>query len=327
MVWIQFIISAALIVFAATKLAEYGDVIAVRTRMSGMFIGALLLAGATSLPELLSAFNAIQLDAPNLAAGGMFGSGMFNMLMLAILDILNQQARILRRVATSHALTASLAAILTGMAIFFLLADIDISVGWVGADSLLIMLAYIGGVRIIQGRAGPAPDVAAVDDAQVMSLPVALLGFAAATAGLVIVTPFMVSAADQIATQTGLSQGFVGATLLAIVTSLPELVTTVAAARFGAYDLAVGNLFGSNVFNMFALGFTDVLFLDGRFLGTIDPSFALAGLLALLLTQMALVGNLARAERRLWFVEVDALLIILAYAGGMFFLYVRGIGV
>ena len=57
MVWLQFLLSAAAIVAAAVKLAEYGDVIAVRTRLGGMFIGTLLLAGATSLPELLAAVN------------------------------------------------------------------------------------------------------------------------------------------------------------------------------------------------------------------------------------------------------------------------------
>lgn len=103
MVWLQFFISTAILVFTAIKLAQFGDVIAVRTRLSGMFIGTLLIAGATSLPELLAAINAIGQGVPNLAAGSMFGSAMFNMFVLAILDLIHQQARILRRVAMNHA--------------------------------------------------------------------------------------------------------------------------------------------------------------------------------------------------------------------------------
>jgi cation:H+ antiporter len=114
---------------------------------------------------------------------------------------------------------------------------------------------------------------------------------------------------------------------LAFVTSLPELVTTIAAIRLGAYDLAVGNLFGSNLFNMFTLGVSDIFFTSGRFLGAIDPNLALAGLLGLLLTSLGLIGNLARVERRLIFVELDAFLIIVGYLAGMVFLYLRGIGV
>lgn len=326
MIWLQFILSAAILVYTAIKLAEFGDVIAVRTRMSGMFIGTLLIAGATSLPELLSAINAIAQDAPNLAAGSMFGSAMFNMFVLAILDLIHQQARILRRVAMNHALTASLANIMAGLAVFFIMANLDFKIGWVGVDSLLIIAAYVGGIRLLQGG-GPPPAPTQIDDEKVPSLRRAGLGFALATVVLVVVTPFLVGSASAIAERTGVSAGFIGATLLAAATSLPELVTTIAAARMGAYDLAVGNLFGSNVFNMFALGLTDFFYTKGRFLGAIDSSFALAGMLGLLLTGLGLIGNLARVERRLAFVEVDALLLLLGYLAGMWFLYTQGIGV
>jgi cation:H+ antiporter len=326
MVWIQFLLSAAVLVYTAIKLAEYGDVIAVRTGLSGMFIGTLLIAGATSLPELLAAINAIDQGVPNLAAGSMFGSSMFNMFVLAILDLILQNARILRKVAMNHALAASLANMMTGLAIFFILANLDLKIGWVGVDSLLIMAVYIGGVRILQGN-GPPPAPEQIDDEKVPSLRRAGIGFGIATLILVLATPYLVSSANAIADQTGISAGFIGATLLAATTSLPELVTTIAAARIGAYDLAVGNLFGSNIFNMFALGLTDFFYTPGRFLGAIDPGFALVGLLGLLLTGMGLIGNLARVDRRLVFVEVDALLIFLVYFAGMWFLYSQGIGV
>lgn len=326
--WLIFLFSSAVVVIAATKLAEYGDVIAVRARLGGMFIGTLLLAGATSLPELLAAINALSINVPNMAAGSMFGSSMFNMLMLAILDLLNHRTRILRRVAASHALTASLANLLMGVAILALLADVDLKIGWIGLDSLLIMAIYLAGVRLLQSRgASSAQPEELPADSRIPSLRRALIGFGAATLVLVLVTPLLVSSANEIAEQTGISAGFIGATLLAITTSLPELVATVAAVRLGAFDLAVGNLFGSNVFNMFALGLTDVFYLPGRFLGVVDPEFAIAGILGLVLTGMALIGNLARVERRIWIIEIDALLILLGYFLGMYLLYMRGIGV
>jgi cation:H+ antiporter len=327
MVWLQFIVSAAVVVLAAIKLAQYGDVIAVRTRLSGMFIGTLLLAGATSLPELLSAINALAIDIPNLAAGSMFGSSMFNMFMLAILDLITQQARILRQVAMNHALTASLANLLMGLAVFFLLANIDAQIGWIGVDSLAIMGIYMVGVRLIQQQGGKPPSEMPAEQPGIPSLRRALLGFSLAVLFLVFSTPYVVRSASQIAKMTGLSAGFIGATLLAITTSLPELVATIAAVRIRAYDLAIGNLFGSNLFNMFALGLTDIFYLKGRFLGAIDPTFALVGLLGLSLTSLGLIGNIARVERRLGFVEADALLILFGYLLGMWFLYSRGIGI
>jgi cation:H+ antiporter len=326
MAWLIFVASSAALVVAAVKMAEYGDVIAVRTRLGGMFIGVLLLAGATSLPEMLTMVNSFRQGAPGLAAGNMFGSNMFNMLLLALLDLVNQQARILRRVAMTHALTAALGSAMIGLSVFFILGNIHLQIGWMGLDSVALILVYVGGIRLIQQHGQASGSVVELPhDKPVMSLWRALLGFAITTAVLVGVTPWLVRASKEIAEITRLGTGFVGTSLLAMVTSLPETVAVVAASRLGAYDMAVGNLFGSNVFNMFALGVADLFYTPGRFLGAIDPAFALVGMMGLLLTNLALVGNIARVERRLGFVEADALLILLAYFGGMFFLYTRGI--
>jgi cation:H+ antiporter len=327
MIWVQFFGSALLVVLAAMQLAKYGDVIALRTRLGGLFIGTVLLATATSLPELLTAINSIRQGAPSLSGGDFFGSSMFNMLMLAILDLLHQQKRVLRQVAMQHALTAGLAILLTGLALFSLLADVDLRIGWVGIDSLLLMALYLYGMGLINRNShhlGGEPEAEDLPE-NIPSLRTALIVFGLATLVLVLITPVLVRSAVGVAEITGLGVGFVGAALVAIITSLPEAVTTIAAARMGAYNLAVGNLFGSNAFNMFALGIADLFYLDGRFLGTIDPVLALAGLMGLLLTCMALIGNLAREERRLFLIEVDALVILLGYFGGMWVLYYRGV--
>ncbi len=326
MVWIKFLITAALIVLAATQLAKYGDVIAIRTRMGGMFIGVLLLAGATSLPEVLTSISSLNQNAPNLAAGNLLGSNTFNMFLLALLDITHRRKRILRKAALKHALTGSLAVFLIGLVVFFMLADIHITLGWVGLDSLLIIAAYIIGVRLIQGNAAPITQVGAEPEipADTPALWKGLLGFAIAAGVLIIVTPIMVESSNEISVITGLGTTFVGTTLVALVTSLPEMVTTLAAIKIGADDMAIGNLFGSNMFNMFAIGLTDVFFTQGRFLSAIDPSFLLVGMLGLLMTGMGLIGNLAKLERRIWFIEVDALALALTYIGGMLLLYMRG---
>ena len=328
MAWAIFVASSALIVLAAVKLAEYGDAISVRTKLGGMFIGTLFLAAATSLPELLTTVSSLDQNSPNLAAGNLFGSGMANMLFLALLELFTVRFYVLRRIGMRHALTAALGVMLTGMVVFYLMADMDVQIGWVGLDSLSVIVAYLVGFRMLQsGHAGHAavPETA-VDEAQVPSLAKSLMGFVIATTVLVIVTPYLVSSSISISEQTGIRTGFVGAALVAFTTSLPELVTVIAAARFGAYDLAVGNLFGSNLFNMFALGLTDVFYTEGRFLGRIDLSFGLVGMLVILMTTLGLIGSLSRSEGKPLFVKVDALLLILIYIGGMWLLYTKGIG-
>lgn len=327
MIWVTFIVSALILVIAAVKLAEYGDAIAFHTKLGGMFIGALLIAGATSLPELLTMINSINQGHINLTAGDLFGSSMFNMLLLGVLDMLFYKNRILRRVALKHALTASLATMMTGMAVFFLLANVNIKLGWLGLDSLLMMATYFIGIWLLRSNPVNGTEEEAADEAGALpTMRRAVIGFAATAVVLILVAPYMVRSGSGIAELTGLGDGFVGMVLIAFVTSLPELVAMIAAARFGAYDMAVGNLFGSNIFNMFALAFADVVYTQGSFLGAIDPVFALAGLLAMLLTMLGLIGNLAQVERRVWIVELDALLLIITYLVGLYLLYARGIG-
>jgi len=329
MPWLIFFLTGVAIIAAAIKLAEYGDAIAYRTGLGQLFIGALLLAGATSAPELLTMISSIRQGHINLTAGDLFGSSMFNMLLLGVLDIAFYKTRILRRVALRHALTASLGILLTGLAVFFILADIKWMIGWINVDSLVMIAIYIVGVWLL--RSNPVtgePQAALPEEAprEIPSLRLAIIGFIAATMALILVVPWMVRSASQIAEQSGLGDGFVGMLLIATVTSLPELVSVISAVRLKAYDIAVGNLFGSNVFNMFALAMADVFYTEGNFFEAINPAFALAGLLAMLLTILGLIGNLAQVERRIWIVEVDAFLLILGYGLGMLLLFLRGVG-
>ena len=135
---------------AAIFLAKYGDTIALRTRLGGMFVGTLLLAGATSLPELLTTISAVNQGVPNLAAGNLLGSNMVNMFLLAVLDLLNRRERLLRKAALKFALSGSLAVFLIGLVVFFAMANIETTIGWIGVDALVIILAYVVAIRLIQ---------------------------------------------------------------------------------------------------------------------------------------------------------------------------------
>lgn len=332
MIWLEFLGSSLIIVLAATKLAEYGDAISLRTRLGGMFVGTLLMAGATSLPELLTSINAIDQGVPSLTAGNIFGSCMFNIFLLAVLDLLYRRLHILRRLAISHALSGGIAVLLIGLSVFFILAQVDLSIGWVGADSLLLIVVYLAGTRLLftGNRGGEAPEPPAPEELEgVPALRRAGIGFALAAGVLVIVTPVLVSSSVSIAESTGLSTGFVGVALVGIITSLPEVVTTIQASRIGAYDLAAGNLFGSNIFNIFTLAVTDFFYQNGRFLAQINENMAVAGMLALILTTFALLGNLARnlarGETRRRVIEIDAAAIVIVYIWGMALLYSRGL--
>ncbi len=325
MYWVIFVLTACGIVLAATQLAKYGDIIAIRTKMGGMFIGILLLAGATSLPEVLTSISSLNQGSPNLAAGNLLGSNTFNIFLLAVIDLAHRKQRILRKAALKHALTGSLAVFLIGLVVFFMLADIDIKIGWVGLDSLIIILVYILAVKLIhkENSRNTIVNMETTIPTGTPSLIRGIIGFSIAAGALIFITPVMVKNANLIAESTGLGTTFIGTTLVALVTSLPELVTTLAALKIGAADMAIGNLFGSNMFNMFAIGLTDIFYTQGRFLSVIDSSFLLVGVVGLLLTGMGLIGNLIKLEKKIWFIELDALAIMLFYLASLWLLYLR----
>ena len=98
-----------------------------------------------------------------------------------------------------------------------------------------------------------------------------------------------------------------------------------AALRIGAHDLAVGNLFGSCVFNMAALSFVSLFYGPASLFTAISPGFVAVGLLSIVLITVALLGTLAQIEWRVLSLEVDALLIIIIYVGGVYLLYREGL--
>jgi len=236
--WAIFLLSAAVIVYAGTKLSRYGDQIANLTGMGGLWIGVVLMAGATSLPEIFTDVSAALMNAPDLAAGDLFGSNMANMLILGIIDLMHRQKRVWQQATFEHALSAGLALFLTGLAAFFVLLGLDVKHGGVGLGSMLLLLLYIFGMRVVfrqevmrrrqrqqelvvEGEMAEEPKQPSKRE----GLRLASIGFAAATLGLLVAAPFLAGSANAIAEQSGISTTFIGTTLVGIATSLPELVT------------------------------------------------------------------------------------------------------
>ena len=333
-VWVTFVVAAALIVVAARQLAKYGDVIAARTKLGGMFIGVLLLAGATSLPELLTSINSINMGSPELSAGNFFGSSAFNMFILAILDVLGRDQRVLRTSQGRHLVSGGFAVFISTLVLFFLVANpilthMKFNIGWVGIDSIIIMLFYVLAIYMIQQSEQDAVSTEMTEEelAEIPSLKVGLIGFALAAVVLGLVCPFMVRAAEQISEITGLGTSFVGSSLVALVTSLPEMVTSISAISIGAADMALGNLFGSNMFNMFGIGVADIFYSKGRFLSTVDNSFIVVGMMGAMMTAFGLLGNIVKFKRIGKVMDIDSAILTILYIGGMYILFVMSRGV
>jgi len=217
------------------------------------------------------------------------------------------------------------------LAVFFIVAELPLHINVgnfeVGFDGLTMIIAYFFAIALLrrQSRMQSLGHVDTVIPEDLPSLTTAILWFAGAAGVLIFATPWMVDVSTRIADITGLGTTFIGSTLVAVVTSLPETVATIEAGRIGADDMAISNLYGSNMFNMFAIGIADFFYIQGRFFSVIDRSFLLIGMLGLLMTVVALISDLARLERKILFLEIDSALLILLYFGGLALLYTRGI--
>ncbi len=329
-----FLLSATIIVISGTKLSHYGDRLADHTGLGGLWIGVVFMAAATSLPEVFTTVSAAILEAPDLIAGDLLGAGMTNMLTLGIIDQVYRHKRVWEHAAFGHALVASLAMVLTALTGLFILLRLDVAVWNVGIDSLVLIILYILGMRLVfrqedverrQKEYARTTEVQADDSAEVIrsrqGLRRSVIGFAISALGILAAAPALAWSAERIAELTGISQTFIGTSLLAITTSMPELVTAIAAVRLGAFDLAVGNLFGSNAFNMAAVFFADVAYRQGPLLSAVSPAHAHTALWVILLINVGLMGIIYRAARRYYLIEPDSVLIILGYVFGMWLLF------
>jgi cation:H+ antiporter len=313
----EFVASAAVIIVAGTYLARYGDAIAELTGLGRLLVGSVLVAGATSLPELSVDLNAIHLGAPDLAVGDLMGSCLMNLLILAGVDMAHRsQRKMFSRESAGHALSAMVSVALVCLATLaiMLAGQLPDEFLGLGPGTWLVLLAYMGGVRLVYRDQQIAPMKTKdtrheeAPSAGHITLRKAIAGFVVAAIVVVVAGPFLAQAAEKIAEQSGLGATFVGSTMLALSTSLPELVATIAAVRMGAPDLAIGNVFGSNTFNMLLIVPLD-LAQSGPLLALVSTTHAVTGIWVILISAVAVMGQIYSAESRRRLIEPDAMLV------------------
>ncbi|MEX2081244.1 MAG: hypothetical protein WEC33_06475 [Dehalococcoidia bacterium] len=316
---VQFILAATAIVIAGTFLTRAADRLAELTGFGRLLIGAVLLAGATSLPELSVDVSAALKGLDDIAVGDLLGSSLFNLLILAVADLLHKQRGwMLSRSAVAHAIPAVMSMLLTAIVGVAILARFGVSVGGIGGGSAGVIAAYALGVRMVFYDQRFARQKAETESTVEPPPPwserraavrAAVIRYLVSAAAIVAAGPFLADAAGRIAELSGLGGTFVGTTLVAFSTSLPELVATIAAVRLGAFDLALGNIFGSNALNMALMLPVDIAS-GGPLLSTVSTAHALTAFWVVIITAVAVIGQLYHVERRHRFLEPDALMVI-----------------
>ena len=279
---IVFLASAVAVVFLGVQLAKYGDALASLTGWGRLFVGSILVALATSLPELSNNITAVQIDNPQLALGNVVGANMINMFTMAMVALVFGGKRFLQRVAPEQGYLIMLAAILTGLAVLFAGVKNGVNVWQIGLSSIILLVVYVAGMWIVYRRRPDGGSDEEEEDAG-MTLSRAWLMFSLVSIGVIIAGVFLAQSVDRVADLTGISSGVLGILAVSIVTTMPEASATVAAARMGAADLGIAGLYGSCVFNVTILSFADPFYRKGIVLNHPEPEHFVAGIFAVVL--------------------------------------------
>ena len=315
--------SGVLVIISGVGIARYGDALAGLMGWGRLWVGTILVAAATSLPELATNVTAATRDQADLAAGGILGTNMVNMFVLAAVALLFGGARFFQQVAPEQRYLALAAMALTGLAVLFGAFHMDLSFLKIGLASVLILAIYLGSMRIVY-LTRPAEASGAVQANGLPGLRRAWIFFALASLGVLVAAPALAFSVEEIAETTGLSTSFLGVAALAIVTTMPEAATTVTAVRIGAADLGVGNLYGSCAFNILILALADPFYRQGTLVETLQDEHLAAGLLAVTLMGMGLVLILSRGRHRYIPVRPSLAAMALFYLASLYIVFSLG---
>ena len=301
--WLEFALCILLIGLTGPVLTQYGDIISRLTGLSRSWIGLVLLATATSLPELITGGSAVTAaGAPNIAVGDALGSCVFNLVMLVLLDELSREEPMYRRIDQGHILTAGFGVILIGSAgAFMLLSQNALSFAFlhISGYTPFIIVVYLIAMRaafVYERRTKPPPQIIKAEAG--ITLRAALLRYAAAAAVVVAAGTWLPCIGQELAEVMGWKTTFVGTLFIAAATSVPELVVTVSALRLNAVDMAIGNLLGSNLFDILILAVDDIAYTKGPLLRAVSPANAITAFAAAIMSGIFIVAMLYKPETR-----------------------------
>ena len=334
MIWLKFALCLTVILLAGTKLAKYGDAIAGKTRLGRIWIGLVLIAVVTTMPELTTGVSSMALvGSPDLALGTLLGSCCFNLFILALLDILHSRTPVLTVASPRHVIAAGWGALLIAIAGAGIITGSRFSflgLGWVGIPSITILILYLLGMwwifrreRSHQLAAAPATS----PQHEELTTRTVCIRFALAAAAVIAAGIWLSFIGDEISKTTGWGSTFVGTLFLAITTSAPEIVVALTALRLGVVDLAVAGLLGANMLNMAIIVPVDLAHGQGFVLASVSSSHLVMASVAVAMSLVVIIGlRFPQRQKLLGVLSWYAPVLIALYVFGAYRLFTSSAG-
>ena len=331
-----FLISAIAVWVTGTRMVTIVDRFADRTGMGKGFAGMLLLGGIVSLTEISTVSSAAFTGSPVLALNNLLGSESINLFLLAASDPISGRAALTSFVATPSMLLQGVLGIVLLAVTAAAIAVGDVPVLGVGLWSttifLLCLCALWMSARYERRKVWVALDHDDDEEAHRADAPATgkrqSETFGGLTAKLIMAAAVIFAAGlllsltgDAFANQTGLGASLVGFLFVGMSTSLPELSTIIAAIRMKRHEMAVGDILGSNLFNLLLIFLAEVVYTGGPVLNEVGRFELVAALLAIVMSGILLLGLLERRDRTLLKMGYDALAMLMVFIIGVAILY------
>lgn len=331
---LSFLIGAVVIGMAGVKLAGFADRLADRTELGEAVTGTLFLGLMTALPGVAASVTAALDGLPAMAISNALGGIAVQTAALAVADIAYRKANLEHAAASIANMMQTALLVLLLVLVIAGLSGPNVTVGHVHPMTILLFVAAGFAFRLVY-RTGEEPmweptrtdeTVPDVPDpkAKHESLPRLLAGLVIAGAFTLAAGSLAAKTSGEIAAETGLSQTIVGGLFLAIATSLPELVTAVAAVRRGALTLAVSDIVGGNFFDVLFVCAADLVYLDGSLYhaAAVGTSEVFLASLTILLNVVLLMGLIYRQKYGLGNIGFESVLMLCLYVGGFVVMWV-----
>jgi len=332
-VWLKFALCASALIYAGYKLSYYGNIISEKTNLTKSLMGFFFLSLATSLPEFVtSGSSASVFHSADLALGDLFGTIIINLMIIALLDLIQGKGALMIKAKQSHILCIALTVILLTCVSFSVLLrkslNSNLTVLGMGAESWLLIFIFLIGLKLIWGmeRREGKTSLASKQSSPLkesLSLRRSVVGFSLSFLAIVFLGIWLAAVASEIVEIMDWSETLVGTFLLGLVTSLPELIVSISALRFNV-DMAIGNILGSNFFDLMIIPLCDSLLGQSQIFSLVNSSHLFTLTLAVLMNSILIVGLIYRSSKSFLKMGWEIIAMTVTFAAGTYFLFSLG---
>ena len=304
---ILFLFLAGLTVFLSFRLSYYADLLNKTTNVSGVFIGGILLAGITSLPELVTCLSSIFLNNPYLAIGDILGSNFFNIAMMCFFDILFIKTMFYNYTKNRYYLIYVLLILNYLIMYLFMGGTFNLEIFNIGLPSFIIIITYIFYLKNAKEEETKKEVITTKEHV--------LLKFFLVGLFMVIVSILLTLVVNLIAGKNpNVASSFIGAILLGITTSMPEVITFIALIKMKSFDLALSDIIGSNLFNLLILAIGDIFLKNKEIYYFVDKESMFLLICGFILTILSFYQNNRKVVKNKFVYIIPSLMGILLYA-------------